>query len=168
VIDGHGRQDFSWNGVDFPNWQPAAKRAVEEAGWDRIGSHRLPSQIADGSSAHLALNRHMAGVIGHKETQTQVHRAHALYDGFAVPPFNEPFQRSKETLPSVSVDPTGTGAREALARQADVQTNIAVRRMGGIGAATSSTAISTRATPSVRVIATLVCVDLPDVMPHHA
>jgi hypothetical protein len=71
----------------------------------------------------------MCPVIGRKETQTQVPRTHTLHDGFAVPPINEPLQRSKEALPSVPVDPTGTAAHEALACEAEMQTHIAASRM---------------------------------------
>jgi hypothetical protein len=92
--------------------------------WDRT---ELPSQITNGSRAHLSVNRDMPRAISDEDTHTEIIRAHAVHHGFALAPIFQSFQLAKEALPHVVCDPTGSRTREPLARQADVQADIPTR-----------------------------------------
>jgi hypothetical protein len=87
---------LSWNGVDSPSDGLQFSEQRRKHTWIELDCAELPPQIVDGSSSHLTIDCHVAGVIGRKDTQTQIPRTDALHDGFAVPPINQAFQRPKE------------------------------------------------------------------------
>jgi hypothetical protein len=85
----------------------------------------LPSEITDGSRADLTVDCDVARAIGDTDAQPQLIWADTLHNGFTLPSIIQVFERSNEALPDVARDPTRSGANEPVAREPDLQADVA-------------------------------------------
>jgi hypothetical protein len=121
----YGRRDFAVpSGIPRIPAHPGGEQSRIEL--DRA---ELRTQILNRSRSRLAIDGNVARTIDDADAQTQLIRAHAFQDAFAVAPITQARELLKEALPRVVRNPTGSRPGETLERETQVQADTATRGM---------------------------------------